>query len=565
MPVTEGDLLDVLRVALADFGHGNYAKVIKRLADAPDGGGEMGRALRLASEGLHWESTEPLRAGRLMEESLALGVAVPVLLTEQARFFKRHDRHALAYATLTAREVVAGDRLERFVDDLPEHERARYAPWTLNASPWVERQSYYSTISYKRALRERYGPEAAALLLEQMRAQGRQRVVARRPLLSLMEYAQSVGSDYEEVIAKQALPPGQIEVHGEGADIEFAPSSRSMFTCTLDDIVVSGKSNFLLTPQAALLDFQDDELSRRVQDLSLDPLIASNDDDSVLVFEEPDRDALRHIPEAIWLSGAHSRAFGHWMMEFLPKLWALMLRPGFESVPIIVDDEMPSQHIEAIQTFSHQAHPLIVLERHESVRVERLWVSSLLQYKALGAVGGATERTRSGIDAAGLHQLVSRIQPVLEAIDTGGAAKRVYLARKPFQHRKLSNAMDVEPVMQGHGFERHEFNALTFRQQLRIIRGADHIVGPAGSALTMTIFGRPGLDIGVLAGAGHPDSHWLSQVSRALDHRLVVVFGDIGKENQLHRSKSDYAIDLDVLAEYLEGHGAPPGERDASP
>ena len=66
------------------------------------------------------------------------------------------------------------------------------------------------------------------------------------------------------------------------------------------------------------------------------------------------------MSRAFSLVGVNSYNFGHLLGEFLPKLLALRGRPGFGSVPILVDEQMPPQHREAIELFAERGQSIVV-------------------------------------------------------------------------------------------------------------------------------------------------------------------------------------------------------------
>jgi capsular polysaccharide biosynthesis protein len=146
---------------------------------------------------------------------------------------------------------------------------------------------------------------------------------------------------------------------------------------------------------------------------------------------------------------------------------------------------------------------------------------------------------------------MARIAPVLEALDTSGAPARLYLARKPTQVRRLANAEATEARLVAAGFETRDFAELPFAEQLRLVRGAEWIVGPAGSAMENIVFGRPGLRVGVLVPRGPEDLSWLTQRCRPLGIELTAIVGEIVEEHARYRWMSDYRIDATVLETYL--------------
>jgi capsular polysaccharide biosynthesis protein len=284
------------------------------------------------------------------------------------------------------------------------------------------------------------------------------------------------------------------------------------------------------------------------------------DDEGLLLLEPQDRAALPSVPEAVWLGGVHSVAFGHWIIEFLPKLWALMTRQGFGRVPLLVDVRMPVQHLEAVRLVAAADNPVIELQAHQSIRVERLWVSTALHHLPVGPLPRTAVQTRLGLDDAGFRRLMERITPALEAIDRAVAVApgppRIHLTRKPSQHRSLVNAHQLQAGLDAAGFVPHDFGDLSFAEQLRLVRGAEWIIGPAGSALENAIFGRPGLRVGVLVPTGPENIDWLGQCCRALGIELTAIVGEVVQPHSHYRWMSGYRVDQELLAAYL---GAVPG------
>jgi capsular polysaccharide biosynthesis protein len=545
--------LAVLHGAYRDFEGGRYAAVIESIERLPGDGGDMGRSLGLASRGLLLEQMDEVaEAVPLMERAFEHSVPLPALLSELAGFFWRTGRDALANHAFLVQQLVAPGMSAEQVRALPARERALYATWGVRSSPWADRQDLYGMAPFKSALVERIGPDAAAIVLSRMTREHGTRVPGRRPLVQLIDHAREHGQAYEELIA--AGPATSMPLPHR------APRERKvreMFACILEDVVVHARSNFLLTRERALLDVQDDALRHRPVDLSVDPLVVAGDPEAV-VLVEPRLEDVERMTEAVWLSGVHSPAFGHWIMEFLPKVWALMSRAGFGEVPILVDEGMPGQHLEALRCFVGDRHPIRTLRRDESVRVARLWVSSVLVYLPIGplarsgAQASGSDEWRRSLDHDGFRRLIERVQPVLTSIDATGAPPRIYLARKPGQHRRLVNAAVLEEMLAAKGFVTFDFDELPFREQLRLVRGAEQVVAAGGSASLTTIFGRPGLRVAVMT-PRWGNVAWLAQASRALDHELTVLVGTIVRPHPSYEWMSDYEIDPTALSDYLAG------------
>ncbi|WP_081612637.1 glycosyltransferase family 61 protein [Methylobacterium sp. 88A] len=69
--------------------------------------------------------------------------------------------------------------------------------------------------------------------------------------------------------------------------------------------------------------------------------------------------------------------------------------------------------------------------------------------------------------------------------------ERVYITRRDAKRRPLTNEVDIEQVMQSHGFEIAEFSTLPLWHQIAIAHQASVIASPHGGGLAHLIFSRP--------------------------------------------------------------------------
>jgi capsular polysaccharide biosynthesis protein len=171
---------------------------------------------------------------------------------------------------------------------------------------------------------------------------------------------------------------------------------------------------------------------------------------------------------------------------------------------------------------------------------------------SLAHIATGLEHTRLGMDDDGFARLLARAAPMLDAIDTSGVPARLYLSRRPRLHRQLVNAAEVQGRFGAAGFVAHDFGAVPFAEQIRLIRGASWVVGPSGSALLTTIFGRPGLRIGALVPLGLFDVAWIGQACRHMGVDLTAIVGEVVDPHPDYPWLSDYRIDPELLDAYLE-------------
>ena len=316
---------------------------------------------------------------------------------------------------------------------------------------------------------------------------------------------------------------------------------------------MSSKSNLLLVGDRALLDRQP-EVESVPLNLDVDPIVLAPADDSVTAVIG--RGALSEpaLERAFPLVGVHSYNFGHWLIEFLPRVLACRDRPGFGSVPILIDEQMIPQHREALELFVGRDHPIVVLKRGEAVRVKRLWTCSMFVYFPLGPKPRESDTgdVSQVIDGQAFAELIAALRPTLDALPQASGSQRIYLTRKDSQHRRLVNRLEVEEWFRGRGFEVFDPAELSFGDQLALVRGADLIVGPDGSGLWTSFLADPGTRVGYLNNPYLEDHWWIALLCEDLGLHLSILTGEVVTQAQDYRKFSDYRIDIDVLPAFLE-------------
>jgi len=500
----------------------------------------------LAATGMISEGADASEADRCFTRAFEYGIALPALLRECGRYFKRAKRYDKAYHCYSLLQNLLPNAIDEFAAGLPERELCRYAPWIVPQLLGGLRPNFYGVQLTKSALSRQFGAEGAGLVYAHIAAPGRQ--VATFPLVGLRDYAREHALRYREIAASIdiELPPPEVF---EGPPLSrLRARTRAFFFCLLADVVVSGKSGVLLAGGRALLDAEPDELQKLAVNLDVDPIViaAANGTVTVLADNSP---ALAEVAEAFSLIGVHSYAFGHWIGEFLPKIWACLDQPEFASIPILIDERMPPQHKEALQVFVGPEHPLVVLRLYESVRVKKLWICSTIYYSPIGPHGPAAPDLFC-LDTKAMAALIGGVNQRLPAVDGRPAAPRLYLARKDSQHRRVANRREIEMWLRAHDFMIVDFEDLAFIDQLRLIRGVDLILAESGSATMTTFFAKSGTRIGVLS---PPDTkHYVTYAGlyRDLGCRFEILAGELAGEDR--GTFSDYRIEVSMLARFLE-------------
>jgi capsular polysaccharide biosynthesis protein len=375
----------------------------------------------------------------------------------------------------------------------------------------------------------------------------------RLPFANLIDHARAHAVRFEVISPAHAVAMPPVPVFGDPAREGFDARTRCVFACVLDDAVVSSRSNVIVAGQHALLDVQDGERDLIPLDLGVDPVVFAPDGTHATIAIEQHGVDGPVLDEAFTLLGLNSYNYWHWHIEFLPRLLACLDLPGFAGVPILVDAQMPAQNLVALRFMVGERHPLHVVPAGEAVRVRRLWTAAMFTYIPLWPMPGVAYATRTMvIDAPAFAAQVQRLEPALAPLRTGTGARRLYLARKPSQHRGMDNAAQVEAWFVAHGFRSVDFAEFAFEEQLRLVRDADVIVGPNGAALVNGLFAGAGTAIGILDNSFVEDNEWYAAVCASLGQRLSFLVGEVLAADPVYEYNANYRIDLDALPGWLE-------------
>jgi hypothetical protein len=414
--------------------------------------------------------------------------------------------------------------------------------------------SFYALQPLKHQLAEELGPERAAAQFAELAGYEPGWGVRTFGVAGLRDFALEHALEYEVVAESRDVVLAPPSVFGEVPGTPLPMRTRELFFCVLADAVIACKSGFVLIPEhdAALLDFQNDELSQLPVDLDVDPVAFAPTGDGITALLGRGAFAGASLERALDLTGLHSFNFGHWLTEFLPKVLVCIDRPGFDSVPVVVDEQMPVQHREALALIIGPEHPVVALKPREAIRVKELWACSTVMYFEIGTKQGEAELNEVlPIDGAAFAGLLAKIEPRLSAVTPHDGPERIYVSRKDSQHKRLVNRVEVERWFAGQGFDIYEPASLTFAEQLARVRGAEVIAGPEGSGPWLALWARPGTAIGLLDNP-YIDQYWpIAELFAPLGIRLSTLVGPVVRVEPSYVKFSDYEIDVDALPAFI--------------
>jgi capsular polysaccharide biosynthesis protein len=156
---------------------------------------------------------------------------------------------------------------------------------------------------------------------------------------------------------------------------------------------------------------------------------------------------------------------------------------------------MPTTHRQFLRMLLPSKTEIIEVPISASVRAAQLWCAPRLFFipvyqKNWDHQPWLSYRTAPPERfATAVHEMWSRLD-VNRSTTIG--LKRVFLARKAKQLRKLRNHAAIEEYAVRRGFVIVYPQDLDFADQLALMQGARYIIGPSGSALLLSYLARPG-------------------------------------------------------------------------
>ena len=360
----------------------------------------------------------------------------------------------------------------------------------------------------------------------------------------------------------EAVPAGETftimppRVIGGGNHRPLTNTTRSFYISCLEGARVRGRSSIIEVGNAALADFQDEELARIDDELEFDSAVFHRDDEKIWLISQ-DCPALE-LDSAFSLLGCRTDFFGDWLCDYILKYAGASLA-GLPPVPVLIDADMPKTHRQALELLLAPGTEIIEVPAFQPVQVRHLWSASSIGYMAFHQI--QNERFKWDYVMSSPERFtpvqIEMLRRADIALGTARGPERVFLGRKAFRHRKLVNKDEIEAIAEAHGFAIVYPEELDFIEQVRLLRSARYVIGPEGSALFLCYFLGQGAKVCIL---NHPLTEALvgyNGGNRGEGDELTIITGPQVGPLRGSPQDMDYAIDANVfrgfLGEWLAG------------
>jgi hypothetical protein len=245
------------------------------------------------------------------------------------------------------------------------------------------------------------------------------------------------------------------------------------------------------------------------------------------------------IERGIILCGMYAPNYFHWMVDFLPRIWAINQCPEYRSYPLIIDNNVPEKYIEALKAIDTNSRELIRLEYGIRYEVKDLVVPSrVIRYRP--EMHGTYKEF--SIAPVAINFLRKKLTTYWNSAENT-SPKRIYIERKEPLYRNLLNENEIKNLFEKYQFEFIDPSELSISRQIKLFSSADIIAGPHGAGWTNMIFAPSHVQGLMLLG---PQSSYLySNIAHLIGQDLIHINGEcIMIESLQDKLQCDYAINL---------------------
>ena len=261
---------------------------------------------------------------------------------------------------------------------------------------------------------------------------------------------------------------------------------------------------------------------------------------------------IREIDAGLMLFGFQSRQYGHWLLEFVPRLLSFNDPACPSEYPICVDAEMPETHRQIIALIDERDRPVVTLPP-VATRFRELAMAPVPAFFPFD-----TRQEFPIYDAIWPQDILAAVRRKIlerlaaEGIDFRQTGRRIFLSRRGFAQRQLVNEAEIIEALRPHGFEVVHPEQLTFAEQVEIYHSAEIIVGSASSALINCIFCQPNARVVALI---HESSSFyfrgFTSFVESSGARLLFVRGTTEHAEGIHPMHANYLVSLSQISRAL--------------
>lgn len=237
------------------------------------------------------------------------------------------------------------------------------------------------------------------------------------------------------------------------------------------------------------------------------------------------------IQEAIWITDSWARNYFHWILECLPRLFALQAQ-GINA-PLLIPEHIYGAHFVK-ESLTELQVEVITFNFRQTIKVNSLYIAS--------------HDAPCAFDPLYIKNVIFKFQE-LDFPHAKKATRKIYISRKEASKRKVENETELMTVLQKSGFETMQMEKLSFREQRELMRETKVLMSSHGAGLANLIFMPEDAKVIEL----HPDveryNSCFYHLAAALSREYYYSFE---KADHSNPQEANITVDLDKLKNLLK-------------
>lgn len=236
----------------------------------------------------------------------------------------------------------------------------------------------------------------------------------------------------------------------------------------------------------------------------------------------------------VLITGQGHTIFGHWLVDFLPKLW-LLDAAGFDLAALryVLSDDVRAWGLELLRLCGIGADQIVTIRREDVLRGSFLIPTTVHN----GVRGPGFARTA--------EYLCRRI-----GIEPQERRVKLFLSRPLGGSRAISNWHAMEKAAYSAGYSVIQPERLSLLEQFRLMASARAVAGEYGSALHLSLFAGPDVPVCAVRGVLEHPGFIQSAIGAALRQPTGYVFCARGDDDV----PEGFTVPLDAMRAALRHH-----------
>lgn len=285
------------------------------------------------------------------------------------------------------------------------------------------------------------GERDLAMSLLGMREEEQPTQILELPLSSVFGHGKQGATDYTEFLPERPIAPISPAFLRQPTELTAEPGilqAPPFYLATLDDCVAASRCNTILHQNTLLCDLAAHPASSKALfgDRLLERQVIRARFGGRALIEWPKKEPI-YIERGLMMFGVQSRNFGHWCVEYLPRMLAYDNSESNDEFPLIVDAGMPKSHLDSLDLLNEKRRKIIVLEPDSVVRFGQLAVAPVPAYFPLDGIGG------HAYDAIWPRDILKRLKEKMLANiaarigEPRTRERRIFISRRAFSSRQM--------------------------------------------------------------------------------------------------------------------------------